>query len=74
MLVYEAECQERIVANATFAASKTSVKSDTIEVIKPYRRKGIASLLYDLASETFELPNKPSNILSDDAKAFWVTR
>ena len=62
------------VASAVFAASRDSVLCDTIDVHEAHRRKGLATFLYNLAEQIFEVPAAPSEILSDGSQAFWKRR
>ncbi len=44
--------------------------NDSIEVLPEYRRKGIASAMTDFAEEFYNMPYKPSRLLSDEMKGF----
>jgi len=50
------------------------VRCDLIAVQEPHRRKGIATVVYELASEIFDAPVVPATVQSDDARAFWAGR
>ena len=63
--------KSELVATSVFGADAKVVRCYTVEVTLAYRRKGIATALYQLASCIFEAPVVPSDILSDDAAAFW---
>jgi len=63
-----------LAASATFAADAEAVRCDTVDVMPDYRRLGIATVLYRLASELFEAPVVPSETLSEDARLFWGRR
>ena len=65
---------ERLAATATFAADRNAVRCDGIDVEVPYRLKGIATVLYHLASRMFAAPVIPSDVQSEDARAFWGGR
>lgn len=62
------------VAQATFAADADAVRCDTITVNAAHRRNGIATSLYETASEMFQGPVIPADIQTPDAKAFWGGR
>ena len=65
---------DRFVAAATFAAGDQTVQCDGIDVEAIYRRQGIATALYELASSIFAAPVIPSATQTSDAKAFWGDR
>jgi hypothetical protein len=60
-----------LVAIAVFGADAKVVRCDTVEVTLHYRRKGVATALYRLASSLFKAPVVPTDNLSADAVAFW---
>lgn len=60
--------------SATFAGGDGAVQCDLIQIEPAHRCKGIATLLYQIASSTFEAPVIPSITQSDEAKAFWAGR
>lgn len=62
------------VAQATFAADADAVRCDTITVHPTYRLRGIATRLYEAASESFQGPVVPSENQTPDAVAFWRGR
>ena len=62
------------VVVATFAATTDAVRCDTIDVVEAHRRRGIATTVYDSVGELLSLPVVPSDVLSDEAKAFWASR
>lgn len=45
-----------------------------IQIIKPYQRKGLATLLYNFIEKDLKIKLKPSSDSSKDAKAFWKNR
>ncbi|VTO17790.1 hypothetical protein [Brevundimonas vancanneytii] len=61
-------------ATATFACGEGVVRCDLIEVERPHRRQGIATVVYILASKIFDAPVVPASVRSDDALAFWAGR
>lgn len=66
--------QNALAAHVTFAAEGQSVRCDGIEVEQPHRRKGIATALYQLASEIFAGPVVPAQVQTIEAKMFWNGR
>lgn len=60
-----------MVACAVYAADPLVVRCDTVDVLPGYRRKGVATALYRIASREFAAPVVPSPLLSDDAREFW---
>jgi hypothetical protein len=73
MEVYE-EGNDIYIAHGDFAATEESVMCATVEVNQHHRRKGIATVLYDLAEKLFEQHVVPSPGHSEDAQAFWAAR
>lgn len=63
-----------MVATAVFAADAQAVRCDTVDVMPLYRRKGVATALYKIASRSFAAAVVPTDNLSEDAKRFWGTR
>jgi hypothetical protein len=61
-------------ATATFAGGEGVVRCDLIEVERPHRRQGIATVVYMLASRIFDAPVVPASVRSDDAVTFWAGR
>ena len=47
---------------------------DDIEVLKPYRRKGLTTFLYDYIENDLKIKLKPSEYLDPDGKKFWESR
>lgn len=45
--------------------------ADYVFVEKRFRRKGVATALYDFAKEKLDAPIKPSTVLEPDGAAFW---
>ena len=45
-----------------------------VKVHPQFRRKGIATKMYDAAEKKFSKPMVPSENLSEDAKHFWKNR
>lgn len=66
--------QGGFVAQATFAADADAVRCDTITVNPAHRRKGVATSLYEIASEMFQGPVVPSDNQTAEAEAFWGGR
>lgn len=62
------------VAWATFGCGSTTVQCDTIEVLDDFRRKGIASQLYQIAACAFSAPVIPTGKQSPLANLFWKNR
>lgn len=73
MTLFTAEDQ-RCAGAATFAADALAVRCDTITIGLPFRRRGLASRLYELAGSLFEASVVPGALLSADAIAFWRAR
>ena len=59
------------VAQATFGGDGGKVRCCTIDVAPNFRRQGVATLLYRLASDAFAAPVVPSHLVSKAAVAFW---
>lgn len=67
--------EERHFAGAAiFAADEAIVRCDTIEIVGRFRRRGLASCLYELAAIFTKAPIAPGALLSADAIAFWRAR
>jgi hypothetical protein len=64
----------KFVGHAAFGADSSAVRCDTISIETNFRRNGVASALYELASCIFEAPVIKSNILSQDAHSFLSNR
>ena len=47
---------------------------DDIEVLKPYRGKGLTTFLYDYIENDLKIKLKPSEYLDPDGKKFWESR
>ncbi len=60
--------------SATFAGGDGAVQCDLIQIEPAHRCRGIATILYQIASSTFEAPVIPSATQSYEAKAFWAGR
>lgn len=67
----EVRSTREVTAIAVFAADSLVVRCDTIEVMPKYRRRGVATALYRIASREFAAPVVPSGVLSSEASAFW---
>lgn len=65
---------EVIIAQATFGGDAGKVRCCTITVEPAFRRQGIATLLYLLATDKFAAPVVPSNDRTADAIAYWGHR
>ena len=66
---------ENMIAYAGFKYQEPKHLFTTdVVVLEAYRRKGIASKMYNVAEKYSHLKIKPSPILSDDAKEFWKQR
>lgn len=73
MTLFTADDQ-RCVGAATFAADASAVRCDSIIIGLRFRRRGLASCLYELAGSLFEAPVVPGALLTGDAIAFWRAR
>lgn len=62
--------QGGFVAQATFAADADAVRCDTITVSEAHRKKGVATSLYEIASDMFQGPVIPSDNQTSDAVGF----
>lgn len=70
-------CRENsveLVATATFAADKFVARCNSVFVTPGFRRAGLATYLYYLASERFDARIVPSNLLLKDGATFWSNR
>ena len=45
-----------------------------IEVFHPFKRKGVATFIYDYIEKEYNIKLKPSSTLLSDGKAFWKAR
>lgn len=70
-LLLETQDRKHTVATAVFAAVEDVVRCDSIDVMPDYRRQGVATGLYRLASRIFRAPVVPTDNQTEDAKAFW---
>ena len=70
-ILIETQDRKHIVATAVFAADEDVVRCDSIDVMPDFRRQGVATGLYKLASRIFRAPVVPSDNQTEDAKAFW---
>ncbi len=71
--VYNVE-DGKFVGHAEFGSDSVAVRCDTVTIEASFRRNGVASALYELASYIFNAPVVKSNILSQDAVDFWSGR
>ncbi len=63
------------VCTAVFKMSKNDTwYPHHIEVIEGFKRKGIASIMYDIVQSEISGKLIPSDEQSDEAKAFWKNR
>lgn len=69
---YEAWLGNKRVGIAYFLPDQKFVED--INIIPSFRRKGVASLLYDYIEEDQKIKLKPSNCLLDDGEEFWKNR
>ncbi len=72
--VEDAETANPVVALAEFPLDDGEVRCESISVDREYRRRGIATYLYNLAERLWSQEVTPADNLSDDAKAFWKNR
>lgn len=63
-----------VMVHATFGGDQGKVQCCTIEVEPAFRKQGLATLLYLLASDTFAAPVIPSDNRTAHAIAFWNGR
>lgn len=73
-LLVETRDHKQMIGVAVFAADEDVVRCDSIEVMPDYRRQGVATGLYRLASRIFRGPVVPSDELNENDKAFWGSR
>lgn len=63
-----------IVAHATFGVGFDSVQCDSVDVRQDHRRRGIATITYDIAGKIAGVEVEPSSNQTPDAKLFWKHR
>lgn len=69
---YEALYKTSVIAVADFYSQDNSVSSIWIEI--PYRRKGLASFMYDYIEKDQKINLIPSRDLLPDGRRFWENR
>ena len=69
----EAQIDGREVGRVWFSPTEGGYKASMAWVSKDLRRQGIARKMYQYARDTLGLDIVPSDVQSDDARAFWAT-
>jgi len=69
---YQALLNDNIIADADFFPNDNSVSS--IYVDSPYRRKGLASFMYNTIEKDQKVSLQPSQDLLPDGRRFWENR
>ena len=69
----EAQIDGREVGRVWFNPTEGGYKASMAWVSKDLRRQGIARKMYQYARDTLGLDIVPSDVQSDDARAFWAT-
>ena len=59
---------------AQFALSEAGNHCVNVRVDETYRRRGVASAMYDIVERNFGCTIEPSTDRSDDATLFWINR
>jgi len=72
--VYADEARSDRIGWAQFSGTKDACRCENIFVEMPYRRTGLATMMYDLAEEIFNVGAVPTDNLSGDAQQFWKSR
>lgn len=70
------ENKERLIADLTYGESPSNddYLEVSVEVAEPYRRRGVATKMYDMVEDFTGKKIKPSPKHSKDAEAFWKNR
>lgn len=69
---YEALLNNLVIASADFFPQDNSVSS--VYVMQPYRRKGLASFMYNTIEKDQKVSLQPSQDLLPDGRRFWENR
>lgn len=69
---YKALLNDTVVATADFFPQDNSVSS--VYVMQPYRRKGLASFMYNTIEKDQKVSLQPSQDLLPDGRRFWENR
>lgn len=73
--VIENKVRAKKVSTAVFKMGKNNTwYPHHIEVVGGYKRKGIATIMYDIVQSEINGTLVPSDEQSDEAKAFWKNR
>jgi len=73
--IIENKVRTKKVARAVFKMGKHNTwYPHVVEVFHRYKRKGIATLMYDIAQSEIDGTLVPSDEQSEEAKAFWKHR
>lgn len=73
--VIENKVRTKKVSTAVFKMGKHNTwYPHHIEVVGGYKRKGIATIMYDIVQSEINGTLVPSDEQSDEAKAFWANR
>lgn len=71
-IVYRVYYNNNVIAHLVLDRNKNHITTVTIN--DKFKRKGLASFLYDYIENTQNIKLKPSSILLPDGKAFWKNR
>ncbi len=73
--VIENKVRSKKVSTAVFKMGKSNTwYPHHIEVVSGYKRKGIATIMYDIVQSEIAGTLVPSDDQSDEARAFWKNR
>ncbi len=73
--VIENKVRSKKVSTAVFKMGKHNTwYPHHIEVVGGYKRKGIATIMYDIVQSEIAGTLVPSDEQSDEARAFWINR
>lgn len=72
--VYSDETRVDRIGWAQFSGAKDACRCENIHVETPFRRTGLATVMYDVAEEVFNVDAAPTDNLSWDAQQFWKSR
>ena len=67
---------DKIIGQASIWKNKKEIAtySSATEILKAYQQKGLTTYLYDYIEQDLGIKLEPSDIISDNAKAFWKNR
>lgn len=62
----------KVVGYANFYEDYGTIEN--VQVVKKYRRKGVATRIYDFVENKFKIKLEPSDVLELDGLSFWKNR